>query len=85
MAPLRPQRGDGKWLQCFPNLGDGQMGIGWYRVSMGSPPYVFLVAVYGKAHRMLGGPLPKKGVALRASPGLAAMRLAAMLICWREI
>jgi len=33
---------------------------------------------------MLGVPLPKKRVALRASPGLAAVRLAAMLVCWRE-
>jgi len=38
------------------------------------PPYVFL-----------GGPLPKKRVALRAFPGLVATLLAAMLVCWRVI
>jgi len=29
--------------------------------------------------------LPIKRVALRASPGLVATRLAAMLVCWRDM
>ena len=41
---------------------------------------------YGKApYEFLGGPLPKKRVALRVSSGVVATRLAAMLVCWRVI
>jgi len=66
--------------------GDRQMAIVWDREGWipaaciigrrvwKGPPYVFW-----------GGPLPKKRVALRASPGLVARRLAAMLVCLRLI
>jgi len=58
-------------------LGDRE---GW------GPRRMYLGGGYGKAPRIfLGGPLLKKGVALRASPGLVARRLAAMLLCWRVI
>ena len=73
MAPLLPQgRGSA-----------GGFSLGWGRVR--PPPYVFLGGGTEKPTVSLGGPLPKKRVALRASPWLAAVRLAAMLVCWREI
>ena len=80
-----PEVGDGQWLHGFPKVGDRQMAIGRDREGC-APPHVFWVGVWkGPLYVFLGGPLPKKRVALRASPGLVARRLAAMLLCWRVI
>jgi len=62
------------------------MAIGW--IGKGGPP---AVCIFGRGvwkgppYVCLGGPFSKKRVALRASPGLVARRLAAMLLCWRVI
>jgi hypothetical protein len=50
----------------------------------GSPAVCILGGGYGSAHRMYfwEGLSQKKRAALRASPGLVALRLAVMQVCW---
>jgi len=78
-----PNVGDGLWLHSFPKVGDRQMAIGWDReVCAPRRMYFWAGGMERPTVCMLEGPLRKKRVALRAPPGLVAMRLAAMLVCW---
>ena len=73
-------------MAMTPRLPQGRVSadaIGWDRG--GCDPlrmYFWAGLLQGLLYVFLGGPLPKKRVALRASPGIYARRLAAMLVCW---
>ena len=60
--------GDGQWLHCFPKLGDRQVGLGWDREGCAPRTMYFWAGGMERPTVCLGGPLPKKRVALRASP-----------------
>jgi len=73
------------WGQ-LPIVGFGSLSVSGVGIGKGGPPpYIFWRVWKGPPYVFLGGHLPKKRVALRASPGIVARRLAAMLLCWRLI